>query len=184
MPPSANRCSLARSLNGRPISRNSRSARSASESSKGRSCRHCSDRRKSRAGRNSASRHHIHSNSGPDRCTRDAGSAAPIANSQLSGRKVEGCCSGADGSPGGSRNRASAAVVVYEPTQPALRPAAVSGRWQSTNTEGATYALHRRFAVGRRFKSECMVHVPLFLTFPNRLDRQIDPSRFLVARTK
>jgi hypothetical protein len=44
------------------ISRNSRSARSASASSKGRSCRHCSDHRKSQAGRNSASRHRTRNN--------------------------------------------------------------------------------------------------------------------------
>ena len=44
------------------LSRNSRSARSASASSKGRSCRHCSDRRKSQAGRNSASRHRTRNN--------------------------------------------------------------------------------------------------------------------------
>jgi hypothetical protein len=46
------------------ISRNSRSARSASASSRGRSCPHCSYRRKSQAGRNSASCHRTRNNVG------------------------------------------------------------------------------------------------------------------------
>jgi hypothetical protein len=118
------RVSLSNSL----ISRNSRSARSASASSKGRSCRHCSDRRKSQAGRNSASRHRTRNNLGLDRYTKDAGCGAPCAKPKLSGRKLEGCYSVADDSPAGSRSRASVAPDVSEPAQPARRPAAAIGR--------------------------------------------------------
>ena len=134
----ANGCTRARSLSDSLISRNSRSARSASASSKGRSCRHCSDRRKSRAGRNSASRHRTRNNLGLDRYTRDAGCGAPCAKPQLSACKLEGCYSVAVDSPAGSRSRASVAPAVYAPAQPARRPAAATGRWQSTETRGAT----------------------------------------------
>jgi hypothetical protein len=120
------------------ISRNSRSARSASASSKGRSCRHCSDRRKSQAGRNSASRHRTRNNLGLGRYTKGAGCGAPCAKLKLSGRKLEGCYSVADDNPAGSRSRASVAPAVYEPAQPARRPAAAIGRLQSTETRGAT----------------------------------------------
>jgi hypothetical protein len=115
-----------RSLSDSLISHNSRLARSASASSKGRSCRHCSDRRKSQAGRNSASRHR--NNLGLDRYTKGAGCDAPCAKPKLSGRKLEGCYSVADDSPAGSRSRASVAPAVYEPAQPARRPAAAIGR--------------------------------------------------------
>jgi hypothetical protein len=60
----------ARSSSNSLISRDSRSTRSASASSKGQSCRHCSDHRKSQAGRNSASRHR--DNLGLGRYTKDA----------------------------------------------------------------------------------------------------------------
>jgi hypothetical protein len=132
------RCARARSLSKSLISRNSRSARSASASSKGQSCRHCSDRRKSQAGRNSASRHRTRNNLGLDRYTKDAGCGAPCAKPKLSGRNLEGCYSAADDSPAGSRSRASVAPGVYEPARPARRPAAATGRWQSTETLGAT----------------------------------------------
>jgi hypothetical protein len=118
----------ARCLSDSLISRNSRSARSASASSKGRSCRHCSDRRKSQAGRNSASRHRTRNNLGLDRYTKGASCDAPCAKPKLSGRKLEGCYSVADDSPAGSRSRASVAPAVYEPTQPARRPTAAIGR--------------------------------------------------------
>jgi len=110
------------------LSRNSRSARSASASSKGRSCRHCSDRRKSQAGRNSASRHRTRNNLGLDRYTKGGGCGPPSAKPKLSGRQLEGCYSVADDSPAGSRIRASVAPAVYEPAQPARRPAAATGR--------------------------------------------------------
>jgi hypothetical protein len=128
----------ARSLSDSLISRNSRSAQSASASSKGRSCRHCSDRRKSQAGRNSASRHRTRNNLGSDRYTKGAGCGAPCAKPRLSGRKLDGCYSVADDSPAGSRSHASVAPAVYEPAQPARRPAAAIGRLQSTETRGAT----------------------------------------------
>jgi hypothetical protein len=127
-PLSANGCTRARFLSDSLISHNSRSARSASASSKGRSCRHCSDHRKSQAGRNSASRHRTRNNLGLDRYTRGAGCDAPCAKPKLSGRKLEGCYSGADDSPAGSRSRASVAPAGYEPAQPARRPAAAIGR--------------------------------------------------------
>ena len=146
-----------RSLSDSLISRNSRSARSASASSKDLSCRHCSDRRKSQAGRNSASRHRTRNNLGLGRYTKAAGCGAPCAKPKLSGRKLEGCYSVADDNPAGSRSRASVAPAVYEPAQPARRPAAALGRLQSTETRGATQAQHRRPAVVRRFKSECTV---------------------------
>ena len=120
------------------ISRNSRSARSASASSKGQSCRHCSDHRKSQAGRNSASRHRTRNNLGLDRYTKGAGCDAPCAKLNLSGRKLEGCHSVADDNPAGSRSRASVAPAVYEPAQPARRPATAIGRLQSTETRDAT----------------------------------------------
>jgi len=104
----------ARSLSDSLISRNSRSARSASASSKGRSCRHCSDRRKSQAGRNSASRHRTRNNLGLDRYTKGAGCDAPCAKPNLSGRKLEGCYSAADDSPARIRSRASVAPAGYE----------------------------------------------------------------------
>jgi hypothetical protein len=132
----ANGCTRARSLSNSLISRNSRSARSASASSKGRSCRHCSDHRKSQAGRSSASRHRTRNNLGLDRYTKGAGCGAPCAKPKLSGRKLEGCYSGADDSPAGSRSRASVAPAGYEPAQPARRPAAAIGR--STKTRSAT----------------------------------------------
>ena len=118
----------ARALSDSLISRNSRSARSVSASSKGRSCRHCSDRRKSQAGRNSASRHRTRNNLGLDRYTRGAGYGAPCAKPNLSGRKLGGCYSVAADSPAGSRSRASVAPAVYGAVQPAQRPAAVIGR--------------------------------------------------------
>ena len=155
-----NRCTI-QSMNTRTllsngsISRNSRSARSASASSKGRRCRHCSDRHKSRAGQNSASRHRTRNIAGPDRYTSDAGSGAPCAQPQPSGRKLEGYYSGAVDSPAESRSRASVAPAVFEPGQPARQPAAVIGRLQSTETSGGTSAQHRRRAVVRRFKSRC-----------------------------
>ncbi len=124
----ANGCTRARSLGNGLISRNSRPDRSASASSKGRSCRHCSDRRKSRAGRNSASRRRTRNIAGLDRYTRGAGCGAPSAKPKLSRRKAEWCYSAADDSPAGSRIRASVAPAVYEPTQPARRPAAATGR--------------------------------------------------------
>ena len=144
------------------ISRNSRPARSASASSTGRSCRRCSDRRKSRAGRNSASRHRTRNIVGLDRYTKGAGCGAPCAKPKLSGRKAEWCYSVADDSPAGSRIRASVAPAVYEPAQPARRPAAATGRQQSTETRGATSAHHRRPAIERRFKSECTVQRSCF----------------------
>jgi hypothetical protein len=134
----ANGCTCARSSSNSLISRNSRSARSASASSKGRSCRHCSDHRKSQAGRNSASRHRTRNNLGLDRYTKGVGCGAPCAKPKLSGRTLEGCHSVADDSPAGSRSRASVAPAVYEPAQPARRPAAAIRRWQSTETRGAT----------------------------------------------
>ena len=159
--PMSRRCrqmdAQARGLIDSLISRNSRSARSASASSKGRSCRHCSDRRKSQAGRNSASRHRTRNNSGLDRYTKGAGCGAPCAKPKLSVCKLEGCYSAADDSRAGSRIRASVAPAVYEPARPARRPAAAIGRQQSTETRGATSAHHRRPAVERRFKSECTV---------------------------
>lgn len=100
------------------ISRNSRSARSASAFSTGQSCRHCSGCRKSRAGRNSARRHHTRSNGGPGQCTKGAGRGVPIAASRLSGRKVEGCCSAAAGHPAGSHSRASAEPAAFEAVRP------------------------------------------------------------------
>jgi hypothetical protein len=124
----ANGCTRARSLSDGLISRNSRPARSASASSKGRSCHHCSDRRKSRAGRNNASRHRTRNNLGLDRYTKGARCDAPCAKPKLSGRNLEGCYSVADDSPAGSRSRASVAPAVYEPAQPARRPAAATGR--------------------------------------------------------
>ena len=124
-PTDAHACaSLSNSL----LSRNSRSARSASASSKGRSCRHCSDRHKSQAGLNSASRHRTRNNLGLDRYTKGAGCGSPCAKPRLSGRQLEGCYSVADDSPAGSRIRASEAPAVYEPAQPARRPAAATGR--------------------------------------------------------
>jgi hypothetical protein len=119
----ANGCTRARSLSNSLISRNSRSARSVSASSKDRSCRHCSDRRKSQAGRHGASRHRTRNNLGLDRYTKDAGCGPPCAKPKLSGRKLEGCYTVADGSPAGSRSRASVAPDVYEPAQPARRRA-------------------------------------------------------------
>jgi hypothetical protein len=139
------------------ISRNSRSDRSASASSKGRSCRHCSDRRKSQAGRNSASRHRTRNNVVLGRYTRGAGFGAPCAKPKLSVRKLEGCYSVAGDNPAGSRSRASVAPAVYEPAQPARRPAAATGRLRSTETRGVTLVQHRWPAVVRRFKSECTV---------------------------
>jgi hypothetical protein len=138
LPLPANGRTRGRSLSVSLISRNSRSARSASASSKGRSCRHCSDRRKSQAGRNSASRHRTRNNLGLGRYTKGAGCGAPCAKPKLSGRKLEGCYSVADDNPAGSRSRASVAPAVYEPAQPARRPAAAIGRLQSTETRGAT----------------------------------------------
>jgi hypothetical protein len=124
----ANGCTRARSLSDSLISHNSRSARSASASSKGRSCRHCSDHRKSQAGRNSASRHRTRNSLGLDRCTKGAGCDAPRAKANLSERKLEGYYSVADDSPAGSRSRASVAPAGYEPAQPARRPAVSIGR--------------------------------------------------------
>jgi len=144
------------------ISRNSRPARSASASSKDQNCRHCSDRRKSQAGRNSASRHHSRNNLGPDRYTRGAGCDAPGAKTKLSGSKLEGCYSVAVDSPAGNRIRASVAPAVYEPAQPTRRPAAATGRQQSMETRGATSAHHRRPAVERRLKSACTVQRSCF----------------------
>ena len=96
LPLPANGCARARSLSNGLISRNSRSARSASASSTGRSCRHCSDRRKSQAGRNSASRRRTRNNVGLDRYTKGAGCGSPCAKPKLSRRKLEGCYSVAD----------------------------------------------------------------------------------------
>jgi hypothetical protein len=127
-PLSANGCTRARSLSDSLISHNSRSARSASASSKGRSCRHCSDHRKSQAGRNSASRHRTRNNLGLDRYTKGAGCDAPCAKPNLSGRKLEGCYSVADDNPAGSRSHASVAPAGYEPAQPTRRPAAAIRR--------------------------------------------------------
>jgi hypothetical protein len=127
-PLSANGCTRARSLSDSLISHNSRSARSASASSKGRSCRHCSDHRKSQAGRNSASRHRTRNNLGLDRYTKGAGCDAPCAKLNLSGRKLEGCYSVADDSPAGSRSHASVAPADCEPAQPTRRPAVSIGR--------------------------------------------------------
>lgn len=124
----ANGRTRARSLSNSLISRNSRSVRSASASSKGQSCRHCSDHRKSQAGRNSASRHRTRNNLGWDRYTKGAGCGAPCAKPKLSGRKLEGCYSGADDNPAGSRSHASVAPAAYEPAQPSRRPAAAIGR--------------------------------------------------------
>jgi len=138
LPLPANRCTRGRSLGVGLISRNSRSARSASASSKGRSCRHCSDRRKSRAGRNSASRRRTRNNLGLGRYTKGAGCGAPCAKPKLSGRRLEGCYSVADDNPAGSRSHASVAPAAYEPAQPARRPAAPIGRLQSTETRAAT----------------------------------------------
>ena len=134
----ANGCARARSSGNGLISRNSRPDRSASASSKGQSCRHCSDHRKSQAGRNSASRHRTRNNLGLDRYTRGAGYGVPYAKPKLSGRNLEGCYSGADDSPAGSRSRASVAPAGYEPAQLARRPAAGIGRQQSTKTSSAT----------------------------------------------
>ena len=159
------------------ISRNSRSARSASASSKGRSCRHCSDRRKSQAGRNSASRRRTRNSSGLDRYTRGAGCGAPCAKPKLSGRRLEGCYSVAVDSPAGNRSRASVAPAVYEPAQPARRPAAATGRWQSMETRGATSAQHRRPAVERRFKSGCTVPRSCFGSLAKRPLRGRSPQR-------
>jgi hypothetical protein len=127
-PLSANGCTRARSLSDSLISHNSRSARSASASSKGRSCRHCSDHRRSQAGRNSASRHRTRNNLGLDRYTKGAGCDAPCAKPNLSGRKLEGYYSVADDSPAGSRSHASVAPAGYEPAQPTRRPAAAIRR--------------------------------------------------------
>ena len=91
------------SLSGRLISRNSRSVRSVSASSTDQTCRHCSGRRKSRASRDSATRHHTRNNEEPGQYTKGAVRGSPNAASHLSGRKVECCCSAADGSPAGSR---------------------------------------------------------------------------------
>ena len=124
----ANGCTRARSLGNGLISRNSRPDRSASASSKGRSCRRCSDRRKSQAGRNSASRHRTRNNLELDRYTKGAGCGAPCAKPKPSGSKLEGCYSVAADSRAGSRIRASVAPAVYEPAQPARRPAAATGR--------------------------------------------------------
>ena len=77
-------------LERRLVSRNSRSARSVSASSTVRSCRHCTDRRKSRAGRNSASRHHTRNNEEPGQYTKVSVRGSPNAASHLSGRKVAG----------------------------------------------------------------------------------------------
>jgi hypothetical protein len=115
LPLAANARTRARPLSVSLISRNSRSAQSASASSKGRNCRHCSDRRKSQAGRNSASRHRTRNNLGLGRYTKGAGCGAPCAKPKLSGRKLEGCYSVADDNPAGSRSRASEAPAVYEP---------------------------------------------------------------------
>ena len=122
----------------RLISRNSRSGQSACASSKGRSCRHCSGRRKSLAGRNSASRHRIRNNSGPDRYTRDAGYFVPRAKPQLSACKPAGCYSVAADSPAGSRSRASVASAVSELEQPLRQPAAATGRERSIEIQGVT----------------------------------------------
>jgi hypothetical protein len=122
-PLSTKGCTRARSLSDSLISHNSRSARSASASSKGRSCRHCSDHRKSQAGRNNAIRHRTRNNLGLDRCTKGAGCDAPCAKLNLSGRKLEDCYSVADDSPAGSRSHASVAAAGYEPAQPTRRPA-------------------------------------------------------------
>ena len=116
LPLPATGCTRARSSSNGLISRNSRSARSASASSKGRSCRHCSDRRKSQAGRNSASRHRTRNNLGLDRYTKGAGCGSPCAKPKLSGRQLEGRYSVADDSPPGSRIRASAANAVSAPS--------------------------------------------------------------------
>jgi hypothetical protein len=124
----ANGCTRAWPLSNSLINRNSRSARSASASSTGRSCRHCSDHRKSQAGRSSASHHRTRNNLGLDRYTKGVGCGALYAKPKLSGRKLEGCYSGADDSPAGSRSRASVAPAGYEPAQPARRPAAAIGR--------------------------------------------------------
>ena len=137
------------------LSRNSRPARSASASSTGRNCRHCSGRRKSRAGRNSASRRRTRNIVGLDRYTNGAGCGAPCAKPKLSQRKAEWCYSVADDSRAGSRIRASGAPPVYERAQPVRRLAAATGRWQSMETRGATSPDHRRPAVEARFKSEC-----------------------------
>jgi hypothetical protein len=104
--------SIKRSLSDRLISRNSRSVRWVSASSTDQSCRHCSGRRQSRAGQNSASRHHTRNNEEPGQYTKGAVRGSPNAASHLSGRKVEGCCSAADGSPAGSRSHASVAPAV------------------------------------------------------------------------
>ena len=120
------------------ISRNSKSARSVSVSNTVRSCRHCSDRRRSRAGRNSASRHHTRSNEELGQYTKGAVRGSPNAASHLSGRKVEGCCSAADGSPAGSRTHASVATTAYELAQPSRPPTAATERQQLIDTRGAT----------------------------------------------
>ena len=156
-PPAANGCASARSSGVGLISRNSRPARSASASSTGRSCRHCSGRRRSQADRNSASRHRTRNIVGLDRYTKGAGCGAPCAKPELSGRKAEWCYSVAADSPAGNRIRANVARAVYEPAQPALRPATATRRLQSTETRGATSVHHRRPAVERQFKSECTV---------------------------
>jgi hypothetical protein len=147
----------ARSFGDRLISRNSRPARSVSVSSTDQSCRHCSGRRKSRAGRNSASRHHTRNNEGPGQYTRDVARGAPYAAPRDPGKRAEGCCSVADDSPAGSRSRASAAAAAYELAQPARPPAATTGREQLIDTRRATSAHHRQSAAGWPFKSECKV---------------------------
>src|SRR5215470_8629006 len=55
-----------------------------------------------------------------DRCTKGAGCGPPCAKPKLSGRKLEGCCSVADDSPGGSRSRANEVLVVYAPAAGAM----------------------------------------------------------------
>ena len=156
------------------ISRNSRPARSASASSTGRSCRHCSGRRRSQADRNSASRHRTRNIVGLDRYTKGAGCGAPCAKPKLSRRKAEWCYSVADDSRAGSRIRASVAPAVYEPAQPARRPAAATGRQRSMETRGATSSHHRRPAIERRFKSECTT---LLLPVHSRTDRVASAGR-------
>ena len=103
------------------ITRNSRPGRSASGSSTDRRCRHCSDRRKSRAGRNNASRRHSRNIAASGRCTRAAGSAAPAAAAHPSGHTAAACCSAAAGTPAGNHSHAISAPAASEPVRPKPR---------------------------------------------------------------
>jgi hypothetical protein len=111
-----------------------------------RSCRHCNGRRKSRAGRNSTTRHHIRNNEAPGRYTNGAVRGSLNAASHLSGRKVEGCCSVAVDSPAGNRSHARLAPAVCDQAQPPRRPTAATERQQLINTRGATSVHYRQRA--------------------------------------